>query len=63
MTPIYPFTPPPTRNSKKIIRAFIKTKKYSPEFLADLKHGLKLSGWFSDFITENADILDELAKH
>lgn len=40
------FSPPPTKNIREIIRAFKKTKIYSPEFLKSLERGLRRSSYF-----------------
>jgi len=40
------FAPPPTKNSKEIIKSFRATKLYSPEFLRSLEKGLKRSTYF-----------------
>jgi hypothetical protein len=38
---------PPEKNIKKIMSAFKKTKKYSPEFLQDIEEGLARSSYFT----------------
>ncbi len=43
----FPFEIPSEKSAKKIVSAFKKTDKYSPEFLADLKEGLENSEYFS----------------
>ena len=40
------FNPPPTRDPRKVIAEFRKTKRYSKEFLDSLKKGLKRSSYF-----------------
>ena len=40
------FSPPPTRNSKTIIKEFRGTKKYNKKFLESLEKGLKRSSYF-----------------
>ncbi len=40
------FSPPPTRNSKEVMREFRATKKYSPDFLKSLQRGLSSSSYF-----------------
>jgi hypothetical protein len=42
------FAPPPTKDIKKIIRAFEKTGIYSKEFLRSLKKGLRRSSYFKN---------------
>lgn len=39
------FSPPPTRNVKKIIEEFRKTGLYNQKFLGSLKNGLKRSSY------------------
>ena len=46
----FPFIPPKTKSKKEIISAFKKTKRYSKEFLKDLKEGLKTSDYFKNNI-------------
>jgi len=43
---VFPFDVPSEKSAKKIIGEFKKTKRYSPEFLADLKEGLEESKYF-----------------
>lgn len=43
---IYPFMAPKIKSVKSVIKAFKKSKKYSPEFLKDLEDGLKVSDYF-----------------
>ncbi|MBI5676159.1 MAG: hypothetical protein HZC48_10105 [Nitrospirae bacterium] len=40
------FSPPPTKETKKIIDAFQKTGLYNQEFLVSLEKGLKRSSYF-----------------
>ena len=40
------FAPPLTQRIEEIIRAFKKTRLYSPEFLKSLEKGLKRSAYF-----------------
>ena len=40
------FTSPPTRNSKKVVGAFEKTKLYNQKFLKSLEKGLGRSSHF-----------------
>ena len=40
------FSPPPTRDAKKIAREFRKTKLYNRSFLKSLEKGLKRSSYF-----------------
>lgn len=40
------FSPPPTRDAKKIIREFRATKRYSETFLKSLEKGLSRSLYF-----------------
>lgn len=42
----FPFIAPKNKSVKTIIKAFGKTKKYSPVFLKDLEEGLKESDYF-----------------
>lgn len=42
----FPFVAPAEKSTAKIIKAFGKTRKYSPEFLKDLKEGLENSDYF-----------------
>jgi len=42
------FAPPPTKDIKKIIRAFERTGIYSKEFLRSLKRGLRRSSYFKN---------------
>jgi len=42
----FPFEVPAEKSAKKVIREFEKTKKYSTEFLTDLKEGLENSEYF-----------------
>ena len=43
---IFPFASPKEQSLEKIIADFKKTKKYSPDFIKDLKKGLKSSNYF-----------------
>jgi len=43
---IFPFASPKEQSLEKIIADFKKTKKYSPDFIKDLKEGLKSSNYF-----------------
>ncbi|HCM37903.1 TPA: hypothetical protein DIS61_04595 [Patescibacteria group bacterium] len=43
----FPFVSPKERSAKKILADFTKTKRYSKEFLKDLKEGLLQSDYFS----------------
>lgn len=43
----FPFISPKEKSVEKIMNGFKKTKKYSPEFLADLKDGLESSDFFN----------------
>ena len=40
------FSPPPTRDAKKIAREFAKSGKYNKNFLQSLEKGLKRSSYF-----------------
>lgn len=40
------FSPPKTRDSKIILKAFKETKRYSSNFLKSLERGLKRSSYF-----------------
>jgi hypothetical protein len=40
------FAPPPTKSIREVLRAFEKTKIYSPKFLKSLERGLKRSSYF-----------------
>ena len=40
------FSPPPTRNAKKVIDEFKKTGLYNQKFLESLKRGLSQSSYF-----------------
>jgi hypothetical protein len=40
------FSPPPTKDVKKIIKAFQKTGLYNPKFIDSLEKGLKRSSYF-----------------
>ena len=40
------FGPPPTRNSKTILKEFRKARKYNQKFLKSLAKGLKRSSYF-----------------
>lgn len=40
------FTPPPTKNTKRVVQEFEKTGLYSKAFLASLETGLKRSKRF-----------------
>lgn len=42
----FPFIAPKTRSTKTIISAFKKSKKYSSDFIKDLKEGLEMSDYF-----------------
>jgi hypothetical protein len=42
------FSPPPTKNIEKIIKAFERTGIYSKEFIKSLKRGLKRSSYFKN---------------
>jgi Arc/MetJ-type ribon-helix-helix transcriptional regulator len=42
----FPFVVPKNKSAKKIVNAFKNTKKYSKEFLKDLKEGLRVSDYF-----------------
>lgn len=42
----YPFVSPKTNSKKRIINAFIKSGRYSKEFITDLKEGLENSSYF-----------------
>ena len=42
----FPFVIPKERSTKKIINSFIKSNRYSKEFLKDLKEGLGQSDYF-----------------
>jgi len=42
----FPFVSPKEQSLEKIIADFKKTKKYSPDFIKDLKEGLKSSNYF-----------------
>ena len=41
------FTPPPTRDIKKVLAAFRGTKRYSSHFLKSMEKGLRRSQHFS----------------
>ena len=43
---VFPFIEAKTKSSAEIIHAFANTKKYSKEFLKDLKEGLSQSSTF-----------------
>ena len=43
---VFPFMVPQQKSSQKIVADFAKTKKYSAEFLKDLKEGLQSSSYF-----------------
>ncbi len=40
------FAPPPTKNTKEIVNAFTKTKRYNKAFLKSFEKGLKRSSYF-----------------
>ena len=40
------FSPPPTHNTKEVMKAFRAAKKYNGEFLESLAKGLKRSSYF-----------------
>lgn len=42
------FSPPPTRNKKKILREFQKTGKYTKKFLESLGKGMSRSSYFKE---------------
>ncbi|MFZ3068763.1 MAG: ribbon-helix-helix domain-containing protein [Microgenomates group bacterium] len=42
----FPFDVPGEKSAKKIVGEFKETKRYSPEFLTDLKEGLEESKYF-----------------
>jgi len=42
----FPFVSPREKSVEKILEGFKKSKRYSPEFLADLKAGLGSSDFF-----------------
>ena len=44
---VYPFIDPKTKSTAEIMSAFTDTKKYSKEFLHDLKEGLSESATFT----------------
>ncbi len=44
----FPFEAPVEKSAKKILTEFKKTKKYSADFLADLKDGLENSEYFAE---------------
>ncbi|MEK7138914.1 MAG: hypothetical protein AAB799_01915 [Patescibacteria group bacterium] len=41
------FASPPTRDVKKLVKAFRETKKYSGQFLESLEKGFKKSAYFN----------------
>lgn len=43
----FPFDVPGEKSAAKIVTEFKKTKKYTPDFLADLKEGLENSEYFA----------------
>jgi len=45
---VLPFQPPSTRSRSKIMKEFKATGLYSPEFLKDLKEGLKDDVYFNE---------------
>ena len=40
------FSPPPTRDARKVVKAFRATKKYNKNFLESLQRGLGRSSYF-----------------
>lgn len=42
----YPFISPKTNSKKQVINAFVKSGRYSKEFLTDLKEGFENSSYF-----------------
>ena len=44
----WPFFSPQTKSKKEILKAFGKSKKYSPDFLKDLAEGLENSNYFTE---------------
>lgn len=49
--PDWPMKSPKTKSAKEVLEGFQNTGKYSPEFLHDLKEGLKDSDFFIDDFT------------
>jgi metal-responsive CopG/Arc/MetJ family transcriptional regulator len=43
---VFPFISPEEKSVEKIMAGFKKNKKYSPDFLKDLKQGLQSSNYF-----------------